>query len=75
MADITRPPIQYSIYLVSQGPDQGSMTVGALLDFVKALVEAGIPDDAQVTAHHGYAGLLVRLSVRHTVTIDTDTNA
>lgn len=71
MADIRRSATQYSITISSDPPATGGMSVWALRDLVRALDEAGIPNDAMVIDEHANdTGHLVRLRVRHVVTIE-----
>lgn len=66
MAKVTRSATR-STYIRSEYPYQGSMTVWALRDFVRALDAEGIPDDATLSAekHHNtlhFIGLNVRVT-------------
>jgi hypothetical protein len=71
MAKVTRSDTAYSIHIRSEYPVQGSMTVWALRDFVRALDEAGIPDNAPLTAEHNHdTRHLSALWLRHTVTVE-----
>jgi hypothetical protein len=70
MAKITKSETSYSIYVSSQ-PLNGTMTVWALRDFVRALDEAGIPDNAELVAQHNHDTRHFNgLSVRHTVVVE-----
>lgn len=70
MADINRPDPTYTISVSSYAPTAGDMTVWSLRDLARALDEQGIPDTATVTCEHNHSTQhLVRLRVRHTVTI------
>ncbi|WP_346536968.1 hypothetical protein [Micromonospora sp. DPT] len=54
-----------TIYIRSEYPVQGSMTAWALRDFVRALDEHGIPDNATLTAERDHNTMhFVAVSVR-----------
>ncbi len=70
MATVTKSASR-SIYIASEPPYQGSMTVWALRDFVRALDEHGIPDNATLTATHAtdtqhFTGIYVRVTTEST---------
>jgi len=70
MAKITKSASR-SIYIRSNHPMHGSMTVGALRDFLKAIDEHGVPDTATLSAHKDHNTLhFTAVSVRHTTEID-----
>ena len=68
MAEIRRGPIQYLIEVRSR--EQRGRTAGMLRDFVRALDEAGIPDDAEWRADLRYADSRYSLSLLHTVRVN-----
>ncbi len=70
MATVTKSASR-SIYIASKPPYQGSMTVWALRDFVRALDAESIPDSAKLDVHRDHNTLhFTGLSVRVTSNID-----
>ena len=73
MAKVSKS-VSRSIYIRSEYPHQGSMTAWALRDFVKALDENGVPDDATLSAERNHSTLhFIAISVRVTTEIDDHT--
>jgi hypothetical protein len=71
MAKISISATSRSIYIASDPPYAGDMTLWALRDFVRSCDEAGIPDEAKLVAHHATETRhLVNVSVRHTVVVE-----
>lgn len=70
MAKITRSA-GLSIYISSE--PQRAMTVWALRDFLRAVDEAGIPDNATLSAERNHNTMaFTAVSVRHSVEVDYD---
>jgi hypothetical protein len=70
MAKVRKSDTAYSVTVSSQRTN-GTMTVWALRDFVRALDEAGIPDDAQlVDEHNSDTRAFSGIRVRHTVIVE-----
>ena len=51
MSTISKPPFSRRISVRSDSPYAGSITAGIVRDFVKAMDEACIPDEASVSVH------------------------
>jgi murein tripeptide amidase MpaA len=69
----SRSGTAYSVTVCSDYPSQGSMTVGALRDFVRALDAAEIPDSATLTAEHNHStSHFTALRVQHTVVVKSE---
>ncbi len=72
MAETTVSAYSRSIYIASTPTNR--MSVWALRDFVRALDDAGVPDDEKVEDHHNYdTKHLSSLSVRWVQTLPDDT--
>lgn len=72
MAKVTRSA-GLSIYISSEPPTRGTMTVWALRDFLRAVDEAGIPDTATLSAERNHNTMaFTAVSVRHSVEVDYD---
>ncbi|KAB8186893.1 hypothetical protein FH608_046230 [Nonomuraea phyllanthi] len=68
MAEVKRTR-SASLYIRSRPPYQGSMTVWALRDFVRALDAEGVSDKTTVDCHHSHdTRHVVSLSVREATT-------
>lgn len=73
MAKVTKSASR-SIYIASEPPYQGSMTAWALRDFVRALDEHQVPDNAKLDCHRDHGTLrFTGVSVRVTTAIDEST--
>ena len=68
MAEIRHGPTQYVIEVTTG--DCHERTAGMLRDFVRALDEAGIPDDAEWRADLRYEARRYSLSLHHTVRVN-----
>lgn len=62
-----------TVYIRSESPYQGSMSVWALRDFLKAVDELGVPDNAALTCHKAHdTQHFIGISVRVTTDINEE---
>ena len=72
MAEVKRSRSS-SLYIRSQPPCQGGMTVWALRDFVRTLDAEGVSDETTVACHHNHETKhLIALSVHESSTEEVD---